>query len=308
MADRRILYLTAVMGSLAFFIAYQKWFSWIVLLAVLLLPWFSLLMSLVPMFRTKLKLKAPEKVQRGSTAKIRLAVNCPGIRPPFRCRIRVTHILTGESRILRHGEPLPTEHCGGLLIQPERAKVSDYLGLFSRKLKKLPTAVVRVMPSDVKMTVPPDLTRHLARAWKPKQGGGYAENHEIRPYRPGDSLNLVHWKLSAKVDSLMLREPMEPDQGLMLLTMDLCGTPEELDRKMGRLLWLGKWLLDQEIYFAAAVLTLSGLESWTIRKESDLTDCVDRLLCARTSPEGTLRDLNVPSAWQYHIGGEPDEG
>ncbi|MBR2633811.1 MAG: DUF58 domain-containing protein, partial [Lentisphaeria bacterium] len=43
---------------------------------------------------------------------------------------------------------------------------------------------------------------------RPKPGGGYGENYEIRQYRPGDNLNQIHWKLSAKVGDLMLREPM----------------------------------------------------------------------------------------------------
>lgn len=28
--------------------------------------------------------------------------------------------------------------------------------------------------------------------------GAYAEEHELRPYRPGDPMRTVHWKLTAK--------------------------------------------------------------------------------------------------------------
>ena len=308
MTDRRITYFSAVAACLAFYGAYQKWFSWIVLLAVLFLPLFSLILSIVPMLRTKVKMTAPEKVRKGSRARLKLAVNCPGIHPPFACRITVHEMMNRQSRILSHGEPLPTEHCGALLVEADRAKVCDYLGLFSRKLKKIPPVLVRVMPDEVKINLPPDLNRYMARAWKPKKGGGYAENHEIRPYRPGDSMNLVHWKLSAKMDSLMLREPMEPDGCLMILSMDLCGTPDELDRKLGRFLWLGNYLLSQDVSFAAAFLTANGLESWSIDSESDLNACMEEIVCTPLSSEGSLRELNVPHAWQYHIGGEPDEG
>jgi len=306
MTVRRILYLEALVGCLMFYFAYQKWFSWIVFVCVLALPWLSLLMSLVAMFGVKLKLKVPEKVQQGSRAKIGLAVRCPGIRPPFSCRICVTDLMTGERTILTHGQPLPTAHCGGLLIEPEKVKVCDYLGLFSRRLKKIPSAVVRVMPAERRVAVVPDLTKYMARAWNPKPGGGYSENHEIREYRPGDSVNQIHWKLSAKMDSLMLREPMEPDQSLMLLTMDLSGTREELDYKLGRMLWLGKWLLGQEAFFSTAVLTAEAVEFWEIKKESDLYECVEALLCTPMAISGTIREFKIPAAWQYHIGGEPD--
>lgn len=290
-----------------FYVMYQKWFSWIVLLAMLILPWFSLILSLRAMICTKLKLTAPERPVQGTQANVRLEVRCPGVRPPLRCRIRITKPNTGESWVLRSGERLPTDHCGGLAVRTERAKIYDYLGLFSMKVRKSPACIVRVMPETTEVTIPEELTRYLAHAWKPKHGGGYAENHEIRPYLPGDTLNLVHWKLSAKADALMLREPMEPDQGIMLLTMDLSGSPTELDRKFSRLLCYGKYLLVRGVAYEVLVLTGNGIETWFIREESEMKACVDALMCTPSAPEGTIRERKYTAAWQFHIGGEPDE-
>lgn len=307
MAHRRILYILALAGCTAFYMAYQKWFSWIVLLAMLMLPWFSLILSLRTMICTKLKLTAPERVTQGIESNVLLEAYYYGVCPPLRYRIRVTKPNTGESLILQSGDRMPTEHCGGLTVQVERAKVYDYLGLFSLKIRKPPACIVRVMPRATEMPVPEELTRYLARAWRPKQGGGYAENHEIRPYHHGDTLNLVHWKLSAKADALMLREPMEPDQGMMLLTMDLSGSPTELDRKFSRLLCFGRYLLSRGVAFETAALTGNGVETWFIHEEWELKDCVDALLCTPFAAEGTIRDRKYTAAWQYHIGGESDE-
>ena len=105
----------------------------------------------------------------------------------------------------------------------------------------------------------------------------------------------------------MLREPMEPERRLMLLTMDLCGTASELDLKLGRLLWLSNWLLEQQIVYDVRVLTGNGIENWTIRDEWDLHKCIDSLLCMPFSPEGSIRERSFPAAWRYHIGGEQDE-
>jgi hypothetical protein len=155
--------------------------------------------------------------------------------------------------------------------------------------------------------LPPNLTQHLARSWRPKPGGGYAENHEIRQYHPGDNLNQIHWKLSAKVGDLMLREAMEPERGLMLLTMDLCGTPEKLDIQFGRLLWLSNWLLENSIPFEVRVLTGNGIETWAVPDAWSLQKCIEALLCAPYAKEGSIRDRSFAAAWQHHIGGEPDE-
>ncbi|MBQ8334178.1 MAG: DUF58 domain-containing protein [Clostridia bacterium] len=307
MADRRFLYILGIAGCLTFYLAYQKWFAWIVLMAVLLLPWLSLILSLRAMLSTKLRLKVPEKLTQESDAQIRLEARFSGVRPPLKCRIRVIKPITGESWLMKSGDALPTEHCGGLIVRTETAKVYDWLGLFSLNVRKPPSSTVRVMPSPKEIPIPGELSQYLARAWRPKHGGGYAENHEIRPYRPGDTLNLVHWKLSAKVDEMMLREPMEPDQGLMLLTIDISGTPDELDRKFTRLISYGERLLGRGAAFEVLALTGNGLESWFIREQSQLADCVDDLLCAPYAPEGSLTENEYASVLRYHIGGEPDE-
>ncbi len=308
MADRRLNYLTALIAALAFYGAYQKWFSWIVLVTVLALPVFSLLVSLIPMFLTRVKMRVPETVRRGSRAKIAVSLRCPGIRPPFFCRIRVTEYMTGNSRILRHGEALPTDHCGALLVVPEKAAVTDYLGLFARKIRHLPVSAVRVMPGEMKPVIPAALEKQTSSAYRPKMGGGYAENHEIREYRPGDSLNLVHWKLSAKSDSLLIREPMEPHGGTILLTLDLCGTPDEIDRKLGRLLALGRYLLERGVPFTAAVLTKNEIHFWEISGEAALLSAMEEILMCPVSTDGaTLENVNTQYRGHYHIGGEPDE-
>ena len=162
--------------------------------------------------------------------------------------------------------------------------------------------------SDLVLEDQAELETFLAKSWRPKFGGGYAENHELRLYRPGDNLNQVHWKLTAKTGKWMLREPMEPQRGLVLLTMELRGTPEELDRKLGRLLWLGNHLLEKNISFRLRVLTGQGLEDREIASAQQLLEQLDALLCSPAAAEGSLPDPAAPASWHYHIGGEPDEG
>ncbi len=304
---RRIFYALIILGSIVFYGAYQKWFSWIVLLTVLLLPLFSLLLSLWPMLTTRLKLVTVDRLPQGTHTPLRIEAAGTGPRPPVSYKIQVTKPNTGEHWLLRSGDPLPAEHCGALLIRPYRAKVYDYLGLFRMNIRKPSAQMIRIMPQPAEIPIPPALTRYLSGAWRPKHGHGYAENHEIRPYRPGDTLNLIHWKLSAKTDDLLLREPMEPDRGMMRLTMDLNGTPEELDRKFSRLLFLGGWLLSRQIPFEILVLTGRGIETRFVPERSVFRQCLDDLLAAPFAAEGTIGDRKDAAAWEYHIGGEPDE-
>ena len=307
MASRRIFYGLALIEGLVFYVAYQEWFSWILLLVLLFFPLLSLILSLGAVWDLRLEPTAPARIPLSATDVIDVTVSVKHPQPPTKTRLRVFKPITGESWILKPGDKLPTAHCGGLTARLYKPRVFDYLGLFSFPVRRSPSQTFLVLPEPVSMDIPPELTRYLARAWRPKPGGGYAENHEMRQYRPGDNLNQIHWKLSAKVGELMLREPMEPERGLMLLTMDLCGTPQALDTKFGQLLWLGNWLLSQDISFEVRALSGNGIEARAIRDASDLQKCIDTLLCAPFASEGSIRDRDFTAAWQHYIGGERNE-
>ena len=224
MAARRFWYLLALLGCGVFYIAYGEWFSWVALLTVAGLPWLSLILSLPAMLRFHLEPEGPDMVLLGTPARACL-MGCSVLpMPPFRGRLRLQDCITGETMAYREGQGLPTEHCGGLVMTVDKARICDYLGLFSFPVKKKGKKTVIVRPVPIPVPTPPDLSRYIARSWRPKFGGGFAENHELRLYRPGDSLNQVHWKLSAKTGKLTIREPMIPERGLVLLTMNLRGS------------------------------------------------------------------------------------
>ena len=307
MAGRRFIYGLVLIGSVAFYLAYQEWFSWIVLLSVLLFPWLSLILSLPLMFRMKAEPEAMVRIPLGTKEKIQIRVFPEGIQLPLTSKIQITKPLTGVSRVQNVETPLPTEHCGGILAKLHKPYVYDFLGLFRFRLRKCFDATFYVMPRPVGQELPPDLTRYIAQSWHPKPGGGYAENHEIRQYRPGDQLNQIHWKLTAKVGDLMLREPMEPERGRLLLTLDLRGTPGELDDKLGQLLWLGGWLTDHQMEFEICALTGDGVFSRPVRESKDLNAVMDDLLLASPSREGSVLNLEFGFGRQYHIGGESRE-
>lgn len=304
MAGRRVIYLTVLLSCLGFYIAYQQWLAWILLLVVVLLPWFSLALSLCAMLRFRVEAGGPPAVGMGVLAEVRLLGWCPLPVPPFRGRLRLTRITTGESWKHKTMLPMPTEHCGALVAEPEKIRVYDYLGLFGIPVKKFEKKTMIVRPEPVEIPELPELKRYLARSWRPKPGGGFGENHELRLYRPGDSLNQVHWKLTAKTGKLTIREPMEPDRGLVLLTMNLRGTPEILDRKFGKLLWLGNHLLELGLRFEIRALTGSGVRTLRVTGEAGLREALDTLLTEPPVVQGDLRNMDYRASWHYHIGGE----
>lgn len=307
MAGRRILYLAVLALCTVFYIAYGQWLAWLILLTVLALPWFSLVLSLPAMLRFRAEPSGPLTLRMGEAGELWLLGSCSLPMPPFQGKLRLKNLLTGESWYYQEREDLPTDHCGGIAMTAERVKIYDYLGLFALPVRGRTKKTILIRPREVKMLLGSSPANYIPRAWKPKFGGGTGENHELRLYRPGDSLNQIHWKLSAKTGKLILREPMEPIQGRLLLTLNLRGTPEELDRMLGRLLWLGKHLLEQQLRFELRALTAEGLLIFPVAGEAQLQKALDTLLCSGIAPKGDLREQEYAAAWRCHIGGDADE-
>lgn len=310
MLKRWILYLAIVLGLVVFYLAYQGWVAWLFLMAALCLPWLSLLVSLISMLSVHPSVTCSGIVTVGHEEKLTVEPHSTLSwlpLPPTRCGFQVTHSLTGEKLRLKPNAKLPTDHCGLILCDGGRFFVYDYLGLFRLGIRRLPVKRILVRPIPIACPVPATLDRHLAHSWQPKHGGGFAENHDLRLYRPGDGLNQVHWKLSAKTGKLIIREPMIPKTGRLLLTLDLSGEPAVLDRKLGQLLWLGLHLLEKGLRFELHALTGDGLLHLQISTEEELTAAMDELLCSAPADSGTSQNTPVAVAWRLHIGGELHE-
>lgn len=307
MFGHRVWYLAALTGCGIFYIAYGEWFSWIALLILLGLPWLSLLVSLPAIVTFRVSPGGADALTMGTPGELWLLGSSPFPLPPFRGKLYLRQHFTGQRSRFRPLSGLPVSHCGGYCVTVEKARVCDYLGLFAFPVKHREQKTLLIRPLSAAVPEPPDLKRFLARSWRPKNGGGFSENYELRLYRPGDSLNQVHWKLSAKTGKLTIREPMEPRRGLVLLTMNLRGTPEKLDRKLGRLLWLGGYLLERNAAFELRVLTGNGIQTFPIDREQALNKAVDTLLCSPCAQDGSIREKCYAASWQYHIGGDAVE-
>lgn len=306
MVKPRIIWLLSWLGSLAFLIIYQQWLAWLMLGAVLLIPLFSLLISGYAMLTARLEASAPGRLTAGTEAVIQFRCVSKGIPPQWNCRVLVTHGITGKRKRLRSADPLPTDHSGVLFCHLTRVRVYDYLGLFALPLRGQRNLRVVVEPKPVPIPHSEEADADAAFAWKPKNGG-FSENHELRLYAPGDNLRQIHWKLSAKTGKLIIREPMEPDPGRVLVSLVLKGEGDELERLLGRTLWLGRRLIEQQIPFELLSRTGDGIRRARVNNLQALDVAMEELLSSTTVKDELPALPAEAFAHQYILGGEPDE-
>ena len=246
MLFRRTIYLLALLGALLaqlFDVGYLAHYLFVLTLS---LPLAGLALSLPAMLgcRPRLLPRHPQ-VQRGGRAAWLLILDNRFPLPLARasCRFQIQCATTGESRKLRKAEegvfpglaiPLSVsaDHCGRLECRVRRIWVCDCLGLFALPVRPPHPAAVLVEPVPAQTDLPPvpaqkalPVPRGFARA---------GEDYELRDYRPEDSVRAIHWKLSAKRDQLIVREPLAGQQPLPVLIFDHLGPPEALDESIDR--------------------------------------------------------------------------
>lgn len=305
MWGRRLGYLASVLGCLVLYLYFNQWAAWVILWWLLLLPILSLGLSFPGMKSAAFTVSCPEKVTMGAAAQVQMQVRCRFPVPLYKCKFRVSHCLTGQEFTCRSGEKLQTQHCGAQRICVEYLRLYDYLGLFCRNVKNVEGILFTVEPVAVPVAAVAEVGESSDRL-VPKRGGGFSEEHDLRHYVPGDDLRQIHWKLTAKTGKVVVREPMEQQIGRKLLTLVLSGSPDVIDRKLGRLLWLSSALLERNETHQVAVLTGNGLNRFSVSDRDTLTAMLQKILA---SPLASV-DRAMPEVEEgmhtVAIGGEAD--
>lgn len=104
-------------------------------------------------------------------------------------------------------------------------------------------------------------------------------------YRPGDSLRQMHWKLSGKLDRLVIREASLPVRRSVLLFWERTqkAVPEETDAQADVVVTFCRSLLEAGVQFTIAWndATEQRCVSQQIRSMDELIGLLPRLLSAR---------------------------
>ena len=297
MGTRRITYAISLACALFFYILYPYWFSWYLLEVLLLLLPLDLIISLPGMLSRKLLITAPMVLEQDMEAA--LVIITIRKRPfPARCikaRMKTRgdngnslrrHLFSAKHES-RYTLGIDTSHSGVTNYSMKRIWVISLLGFFSFPNPTQFEAPVLVLPPPIKPPHTVALPRSMV--FRPKPGGGFAEDHDLRHYRQGDPVRSIHWKMSAKFNSLIIREPLVPPPHSRLLLITPWKKNKERDITLGRLRWISNYLLKWDLpYFVK--FGDKGIIA-EITKEEDLTIYLYEELCgATTARKPTIQD------------------
>ncbi len=281
-----LLYLLAVFGAWFFKLSYLGWFGPFLLSAVIVVPLFLLLLCLPSMLEMKVRAELSPYVTRDNEGRLRFVFETKRRLPLCRVKVlvetenRFAGEIYRERRLFRDpgcgtaSLPLHTELCGQLSCRILSCECRDLLGIFALR-KKLPERLkCTVMPPVREPDTPVDIDAALETVvnLKPKYGGGFSEDHDLREYRPGDTVNSIHWKLSSKMDDVIIREPLVQENSKVFLVLSRVGAK---DRGLEVLYWLSLELCRREIPHIVVANDL-----YPVSNESEAAEALSGILAA----------------------------
>jgi len=305
----RLIYALSLVASFLFFILYPPWLSWYLLVLLLLLIPIDLFASLPGMMSRGMLLSVPSVLEKDEDAVLKL-ITLSKKPYPIRCIIARLHV-TGDGfsvscrlkcsaeRDEQREVTIDTSHSGVTVFVLKRISTVSLLGLFSLPIKTERTGSVLILPPPVK---PADtMALQHGTQLRPKPGGGFSEEHDMREYRQGDPVRSIHWKASAKFDSLIIREPLVPPPHSRLVHIMEWNGEAERDLLLGRLRWVSDYLLKWQMPFYARY----G-DDTTIAEISHETDLINFLCYVLGGIENkALKFGHMPSrfSWVFRIDG-----
>jgi uncharacterized protein (DUF58 family) len=296
-----IIYIPALLCSALFYVLYPYWFSNFLFVSLLLIAPFDLIISLPGMLLARLSVTAPTLLTQGEKCALKITLSRPRLFPAgtVSAWLRETDEDVTVRQRVKFGAALGNKyelvadmlHSGVTFFSLKRFWASSLLGLFSIPVTVNYRAGVLVLPAPVKPAREASLPRGVIL--RPKPGGGFSEDYDLRPYREGDPILSVHWKLSAKYDSLIVREALcEPPHRRLISVARWRGALER-DIILGRLRFASEYLLKNNLPY---YIKLEGAEEAAEIKSPLELSC---FLCRALDTRAPVKPPRAPAPSRF---------
>lgn len=188
-------------------------------------------------------------------------------------------------------------YCGRYCFRTVKGRVWDYLGLFALPVECRNETWLNVLPEPCLMEVSVSSgTRYFMTDGEEydqhRSGDDPSETFQVREFRDGDSLQRVHWKLSAKAGALMTRELGRPVGCSVLLLADTRieakeeAFPERMDALLRTVVSLSFSLQEAALWHHVAWMETEGIARAAVREEEQVYEMAERLMGAKACREG----------------------
>ena len=297
-------------GLFLWFFLYFGSSSALALAAVLvLIPLGTVPLDLILRKSLEVTVDASGSLRKGDEGLFTVKLRNPTLVPALRVVFEVTadNQLNGEriqQRLHTYVFPMKEQrselhlrgdYCGRLKISVGKMRLYDCFGLIGIPCMSAAAAHMTIQPETFEPQVQllPDLssTDDSDAYSQERPGFDMTETYQIREYIPGDSPKQIHWKLTNKLDRLVVRDPGLPITRNVLVFWERTGEtgdPSLIDAQAEVVISLCRSLMDNGIQFTLAWNDTDRnlLVRHFLKDMDELVAVIPRLLRATGSKEG----------------------
>lgn len=181
-----------------------------------------------------------------------------------------------------------SSYCGNIEIGLEKLRIYDFLGLFYKTVHLTEKTTIGILP--VFELIPLEITRRTREFPADadehsveKSGDDPSAIYQVREYQPWDSLHDVHWKLTAKEDTLIVKEYGFPLGCVILIWLDFSDikkSREGFGKMLEKAAALCLTLMEEKCVHMAAWFEEKNARvvKWKISKDEDVYELIWQLL------------------------------
>jgi len=178
--------------------------------------------------------------------------------------------------------PVDTSQIGLITVNIKNITLYDYLSIFKKNIELNLEASVLVYPPETNIgDFPPAVPKDGPDEFVESENIGNISSDvkEIREYRPGDRLQRIHWKLSAKLDDLFVKEMAHTSTLSIVLLPELC--EEDIHDTCATLISCIKKMYEKKERFEVCVYNDKAMDYsyFTVINEEGLNEVMTHFYC-----------------------------
>lgn len=273
---------------------FHSYFTLVLLICLILIPAVSLYVTAYMLKHTALSVHASDKqITRGSPCNFTVEIRNSSVFPLLIVTVLFffenTFLNTSDKTRNRSCSPgrfsrftitAPTDACGSVTLHLLSMTVSDFFGIADFK------KTISITTSSAILPVPAGLSDQERRLTENAcvsciQTAGSDEYSHIREFLPGDPLNRIHWKLSARTSVLMVKQYQQESGSSPRIYLELSANDtEKINRILDRAYSLALYCLNLEYYpvFCLPDSFPADLQNYSIEEEEILEQYFCELL------------------------------
>lgn len=205
--------------------------------------------------------------------------------------------LTGKS--FCYDLPVNTGYCGELCVRCKGVVICDLLNLFQVEAEGFREARAMIYPRRINLNA--ELSRDAIGSprndglLQNRKGNDPSEIFDLRDYQPGDDVRSIHWKLSGKLENLVVKEASDPSHYQVVLMPDLGreevneeSVPGRLNAAIALCAAVGEQLIRQGASFYMAIPARYGLHMTEVRSSREFQEALSQWMSMKLPEKSGL--------------------